>query len=190
MSSIRLRMATHPIDVGMLPIGKVYALEDWIKQLKLGNISSMPIAVLAFMAAFEQPPRASRLGSIKPEDFELAERLMSEEIGELTEGFNKFQEAQTFENMAEFVDGAIDSIYVILWSLLKFGIPVQDCFDEVQRSNMAKLQPDGTLLKNEFGKVQKPAGWTPPDLFGILQRQFDPAVYRGGIRIHTEGESS
>jgi predicted HAD superfamily Cof-like phosphohydrolase len=141
--------------------------------------------VFEFMTVMGQPANEfSTTSRIPQADFELASKLMSEEIKEMSVGFNKLEESQSLENFTEFADGAIDTIYVILWTLNKFGLPADALWREVQRSNMAKVQPDGTVLKNEFGKVQKPAGWTPPDLFGILLAARDKVNYKGGMANH------
>ena len=134
---------------------------------------------MTFMIAMDQTPSER---PVSPASFELAGRLIEEEYQELQLGFAKFRAAQSFENMAEMVDGACDLVYVILWAMLKFNIPFDACFAEVQRSNMAKLQADGTPLKNEHGKVLKPAGWTPPDIHSILTEHCDDAAWNGGIR--------
>ena len=127
--------------------------------------------VLLFMLAFDQFPR--ELGaSVTKDEFTLAEDLIEEEVREMTAGFNKFQHSQSLENLAELVDGAIDSIYVILWMLLKFNIPVDACFAEVHRSNLSKLHADGSYTKGLNGKVKKPITWTPPDLHKILADHF------------------
>lgn len=51
-----------------------------------------------------------------------------------------------------------------------YGFPMDEIWAEVQRSNMAKLQPDGTVKRRDDGKILKPDGWTPPDIRGILER--------------------
>lgn len=163
-----------------LAIQKLAQQQKYQSQLGL-QAGSMAADVLQFMVAFDQLPRKLD-AQISNEDFLLSSRLVGEEITEMALGFSKLKQAQSFENLTEYVDGAIDTIYVILWSLLKFNIPVQACFDEVQRSNMAKLQADGSCLKNAAGKVQKPPSWTPPDLHSILVKHFDGAVWSGNIR--------
>lgn len=152
-------------------------------KLQLQSTTHMPASVLAFMVAFDQPPVHDD-PEISPADFDLARKLMAEEVQEMFEGFEKFKNASTLENKTEFVDGAIDTIYVVLWSLLKFGVPVDLCFNEVQRSNMVKLQEDGSYLKNDSGKVQKPASWTAPDLFGVLKEHSAKGLYVDGWRRH------
>lgn len=146
--------------------------------------------VLKFMVAMDQFP--NKLGqSIAAADFKLAQHLYDEEAAEYEAGFEKFKLSQTFENMVEMVDGAADLIYVICWAMMKMGIPFDACFAEVQRSNMAKLHPDGTRTKDpETGKVQKPADWTPPNLHKILTEHFDPATYKGNMRIHGDKDAT
>jgi predicted HAD superfamily Cof-like phosphohydrolase len=163
-----------------LPIYKQRALEHLAldQQLKIGGMAE---DVLAFMVGFDQLPRNID-EQVPAADFDLASKLIQEEAKEFFDGFNKFEEAQSFENMTEMVDGAMDLIYVVLWAMLKMNIPVDACFAEVQRSNMMKLNDDGSFTKNEYGKVQKPAGWTPPDLHGILLKHFDTATWQGNIR--------
>lgn len=141
---------------------------------------SMAVQVLRFMYAFDQMPNVLSQPASEA-DLMLGNKLMEEEINEMWTGWMNFRESRSLENLTEFVDGAIDTIYVILWTLNKLGVPADACFAEVQRSNMAKLH-DGKVVKNEYGKVQKPASWTPPDLFGILMAARDNAVYLGGMR--------
>ncbi len=170
----------NPVD---LPAEIYTQLNKDRKALDVAH-DGMADKVLIFMEAFHQPIKHDD-NEISKDDFKLAFKLMVEEIAEMWQGFDKFRAAPTLENKTEFVDGAIDTIYVVLWSLLKFGVPVDACFNEVQRSNMAKLQPDGTCLKNEAGKVQKPAGWTAPDLHGILQEHQVKGKYKNGLRDHS-----
>lgn len=141
--------------------------------------------VLAFMVAFDQLPRALN-EPVSAEDLKLAHQLVAEEAQEFFDALENFKNFQSIENLTEVVDGAVDSIYVLLWTLLKFGVPVNACFDEVQRSNMAKLFPDGSYKKYEdgpkAGKVMKPTTWTAPDLHSILVEHFDAGEYVNGIR--------
>jgi predicted HAD superfamily Cof-like phosphohydrolase len=77
------------------------------------------------------------------------------------------------KDMVEVADGIIDSIYVLIGMGLELGLPLEALWNEVQRSNMAKAieQPDGTMkvVKRADQKVLKPAGWTPPDIAGVLR---------------------
>ena len=147
---------------------------------------NMAASVLRFMLAFEQFPVAKG-DRIMPDDFKLAEKLMQEEIAEMALGFDHLRKSYSTENLVEFADGAIDTIYVIIWAMLKFNLPVNKLFAEVQRSNMAKLNADGSYTKNEHGKVVKPSTWTPPDLQSIIVDHFDQATWNGNMRSHENG---
>ncbi len=95
--------------------------------------------------------------------------LIVEEINETQEGWRKYEKAHTLENIVETVDGAIDSIYVLAGFLNSLVGPDKalQCWQEVQRSNMSKVGPDGVKY-SETGKVMKPSGYSKPDLFSIL----------------------
>lgn len=67
------------------------------------------------------------------------------------------------------LDACVDIEVVTLGFSAMHGLPHDEGFAEVQGSNMAKIDPDtGMCIKNEFGKIQKPAGWTPPDLARVI----------------------
>jgi NTP pyrophosphatase (non-canonical NTP hydrolase) len=161
---------------------------------KLALVSLDPSSdVMDFMIAMGQPPNAlSDFARIPAKDLALATQLMfgtgdgakKGEVYEMLEAWDAYKEAPSLENLTEFVDGAIDSIYVILWTLHKLGVPVHLAWTEVQDSNMAKLV-DGKPLKNpETGKIMKPEGWKPPDLFGLLQAAASRENYKNGVASH------
>lgn len=66
-------------------------------------------------------------------------------------------------------DGLGDSDYVNDWARSEFGIDGEPIADEIHRANMDKFGPGSSF--REDGKVQKPPGWTPPDIGGVLQAQ-------------------
>lgn len=79
----------------------------------------------------------------------------------------------TVAAVAELVDGAVDTIVVCLGLLHSLGIDPGKAWAEVHRSNMAKIDPaTGKVLKREDGKVQKPAGWTPPDMERVVRESW------------------
>jgi len=49
-----------------------------------------------------------------------------------------------------------------------YGIPLDEVFDEIHKSNMSKVFPDGKGRKDEGGKVQKPEGYSKPNIQAIL----------------------
>lgn len=74
---------------------------------------------------------------------------------------------------AELADGAIDTIYVCLGLLHSMGIDPQAAWAEVQRSNMAKIDPaTGEVRKRADGKTLKPDGWIPPDMERVVRESW------------------
>ena len=72
-------------------------------------------------------------------------------------------------DVVEELDAIIDLLVVIIGYGLSRGFPMVEAWDEVLRSNMAKIDPvAGTVLRRADGKILKPAGWTAPDIQRIL----------------------
>lgn len=90
-------------------------------------------------------------------------RLLEEEMRE-------YLEAEKTNDFVEIADALADIIYIAAGTALCYGIPLDDVFDEVHRSNMAKLGADGKPLRREDGKIIKPKNWTPPDIEGVLKK--------------------
>ena len=67
-------------------------------------------------------------------------------------------------------DALGDLDYVVQGANLTFGMPAEEVMQEIHRSNMAKLGPDGVPIRRPDGKILKPDGWTPPDLKTIVER--------------------
>ena len=83
--------------------------------------------------------------------------LIKEELSELTEALNN-------KDLLEVADALTDILYVTYGAGHAFGINLDNCFDEVQKSNMSKLGDDGQPIYNEFGKVMKGPKYFKPDL--------------------------
>lgn len=62
------------------------------------------------------------------------------------------------------LDDDVDQFVVTVGSMLSMGADVHGAIAEVNRANLAKVFPDGTLHKNPHGKIIKPEGWTGPNL--------------------------
>lgn len=71
-------------------------------------------------------------------------------------------------DLAGIADGIVDSIYVLVGTAISYGIDLAPVWEAVQRANMAK---EGGATR-EDGKILKPAGWTPPDIHALIQRQI------------------
>ena len=98
--------------------------------------------------------------------FELRVNLISEELKELYLELEKFdrEEGLNFEKLSKEM---CDLIYVILGMGVSFGLPLDKCFDEVQKSNMSKLDKDGNPIYREDGKVLKSEFYKEPDM-GVI----------------------
>ena len=83
--------------------------------------------------------------------------LIKEELGELTKAMDE-------KDLLEVADALTDILYVTYGAGHAFGINLDKCFDEVQRSNMSKLGEDGKPIYNESGKVMKGPNYFKPDL--------------------------
>ena len=83
--------------------------------------------------------------------------LIKEELNELTEAMNN-------KDLLEVADALTDILYVTYGAGHAFGINLDKCFEEVQNSNMSKLDDNGKPIYNEHGKVMKGPIYFKPDL--------------------------
>ena len=90
----------------------------------------------------------------------------------LHEEYMEYIAAENEDDIVEIADALADIIYIACGTAVSYGIPLDKVFEEVHRSNMAKLV-DGKVLRRADGKVQKPEGWTPPDIAGVLKKSHD-----------------
>ena len=82
----------------------------------------------------------------------------------IKEELDEFDEAIKRKDLKEVADSLTDILYVTYGAGHAFGIDLDKCFDEVQRSNMSKLGEDGKPIYNEHGKVMKGPKYFQPDL--------------------------
>ena len=88
--------------------------------------------------------------------------LIKEELEELTEAMNN-------KDLLEVADALTDILYVTYGAGHAFGIDLDKCFDQVQKSNMSKLDKDGKPIYNQAGKVMKGPNYFKPDLNQFLK---------------------
>ena len=86
----------------------------------------------------------------------------------LDEEYNELLTAEGANDLVEVADALADLVVIICGTAWEYGIPLAEVFAEVMRTNMAKLGPNGRPIVREDGKLLKPAGWTPPDVAGVL----------------------
>ena len=114
-----------------------------------------------FMKKFNQEVKTSSgLSSEKINSLRIS--LISEELDEL-------KKAISDNNIVEIADALTDILYVTYGAGHAFGINLDKCFNEVQESNMSKLDQDGKPIFNEHGKVMKGPNYFKPDLSKFLR---------------------
>ena len=87
--------------------------------------------------------------------------LIAEELNELTEAMKN-------KDLLEVADALTDILYVTYGAGHAFGINLDKCFEEVQKSNMSKLDESGKPIYNNLGKVMKGPKYFKPDLKKFL----------------------
>ena len=113
-----------------------------------------------FMTTFGQEvKKKSGFSSNKINDLRI--NLIEEEL-------NEFKYAMCKKDLKEVADALTDILYVTYGAGHAFGINLDDCFEEVQKSNMSKLGNDGKPIYNEHGKVMKGPNYFKPNLNKFL----------------------
>lgn len=116
--------------------------------------------VREFMNAFGQEVKTKpELPSTEISDLRIG--LIQEELEELIWAIRD-------KDIVEVADALTDILYVTYGAGLAFGIDLDKCFAEVQRSNMTKLGSDGKPIYREDGKIQKGPNYDPPNLKKVL----------------------
>ena len=82
----------------------------------------------------------------------------------IREELNELSEAMKNKDLLEVADALTDILYVTYGAGHAFGINLDKCFEEVQNSNMSKLDENGKPIYNETGIVMKGPNYFKPDL--------------------------
>ena len=82
----------------------------------------------------------------------------------IKEELDEFKLALENNNLLEVADALTDILYVTYGAGHAFGIDLDKCFNEVQNSNMSKLDKNGKPIYNDMGKVMKGENYFKPDL--------------------------
>ena len=113
-----------------------------------------------FMEAFGQ--------TIEPEPIIPDISVMELRVDLIEEELDELKVAIVVKDIVEEADALTDLLYVIYGTGHACGIDLDDCFNEVHRSNMSKLGANGRPLYREDGKVLKGPNYFPPDLENVL----------------------
>ena len=120
--------------------------------------------VKEFQTAFGQPV-ASELTDLTIKRATFRDKILREEVLELAF-------ALIDKNHVEVADAITDCIYILLGTAIEVGITgeqLEQCFAEVHRSNMSKLDDNGKPVLREDGKITKGANYSAPNLKPIIK---------------------
>ncbi len=122
-------------------------------------------AVETFHNAFGIANNQAPTTDLSSADIELRHRLMQEENEE-------YLEAAKNGDLVEVADALGDQLYILCGTILKHGLQhkIEEVFEEIQRSNMSKLDADGKPIYREDGKVLKSELYFKPNIAEILAK--------------------
>lgn len=106
----------------------------------------------------------SPIGEVSNDTYMLRYKLMREENEEYLEAAEK-------GDLVEIADALGDMMYILCGTILKHGLQhkIEEVFEEIQRSNMSKLDANGNPIYREDGKVMKSELYFKPDIASILK---------------------
>lgn len=119
--------------------------------------------VQEFHQAFELPVRHEMTANLSEKEMMLRFNLMKEENEE-------YLEAAKRGDIVEIADALGDMLYILCGTINAHGLQdkMSEVFEEIQRSNMSKLDENGRPIYREDGKVLKSDRYFKPDIAGIL----------------------
>jgi len=120
-------------------------------------------AVQEFHESFGLGVSHSPVARLSEEKLKLRFDLMDEENRE-------YLEAAVNDDLVEVADALGDMLYILCGTILEHGMQykIEEVFNEIQRSNMSKLGPDGKPIYREDGKVLKGPSYFKPNIGSIL----------------------
>lgn len=121
-------------------------------------------SVKEFHEVFKIGSRELPEGNLSAAEYMLRHRLMQEENDEYLEACKR-------GDIVEIADALGDKLYILFGTILKHGLQhkIEDIFDEIQRSNMSKLDDNGQPIFREDGKILKSNNYFKPDIRKILE---------------------
>ena len=120
------------------------------------------IKVKTFMQTFSQEVK------IKP-SFS-TDKINSLRYDLIKEELEELKVAMESKDLLEVADALTDILYVTYGAGHAFGIELDKCFEEVQNSNMSKLDENDKPIYNESGKVMKGPKYFKPDLTKFIDK--------------------
>ena len=102
---------------------------------------------------------------VSEDEYMLRYNLIKEENEE-------YLEAARNGDIVEIADALGDQLYILFGTILRHGLQhkIEEVFDEIQRSNMSKLDENGEPIFREDGKIMKSNLYFKPDIKSILEK--------------------
>ena len=98
-----------------------------------------------------------------------SEKINNLRISLIKEELEEFKQAIKNNDLKETIDALTDILYVTYGAGHAFGVNLDQCFEEVQKSNMSKLGKDRKPIYNEDGKVMKGPNYFKPDFSKFIK---------------------
>ena len=101
---------------------------------------------------------------------EFLKKVKEEGFVEVGIAFSNDTRAIDHSDLIEIADALGDMLYILCGTIIEHGLQhkIEDVFDEIQRSNMSKLDHDGKPIYREDGKVMKGPNYFKPDFSKII----------------------
>lgn len=121
-------------------------------------------SLIEFHTAFEIPFRKTPTAQIPADEYALRHELLREENQEYLEACEK-------GDLIAIADALGDQLYVLCGTIIAHGMQdkIGEVVEEIHRSNMSKLGPDGKPIRREDGKVLKSDQYFRPNLSPIFK---------------------
>jgi len=126
-------------------LGKIMAVHHFHETFKIGNANAPTL--------------------IDERDYTLRYNLIKEENDEYLDACKK-------GDLVEIADALGDKLYILFGTILKHGLQhkIEEVFDEIQRSNMSKLDENGQPIFREDGKILKSNLYFKPNIKEIIEK--------------------
>jgi len=121
-------------------------------------------AVKAFTVAMGQPVGGDIQALENADLLEMRMELIDEEVEEVSQELPVYFPGGGRMDKAAFTKELADLLYVTYGMAVTFGLPIDEVFERVHRSNMSKIGDDGKPIYREDGKVLKGPNYKPPQL--------------------------
>ena len=130
-----------------------------------GNLIHKIKYVEKFHDVFKIGNRYTPTAEVSENEYMLRYNLIKEENEEYLEACKK-------QDIVEIADALGDQLYILFGTILRHGLQykIEEVFDEIQRSNMSKLNQHGEPIFREDGKILKSDLYFKPNIKDILDK--------------------